>query len=292
MKLSTRSKLAIAALAYRAVHLGRGLAGLGDVVEVQRGGVRWRLDLAEGIDLSIWLLGAFEPATVRAYRRLVRPGATVLDVGANVGAHTLPLAELVGESGRVIAIEPTREGFAKLAANLALNPLLAKRVDCRQMVLAAAAEAAPPEAIVASWPLAGAEATDAHGGRAWSCEGARVATLDQLCAETGLARVDLIKLDVDGAEPDVLRGAEVTLGRDAPDMVIELAPYALERAGESLAGYVGLLTEHGYRLFDQRTDAMLPNDPDALGKLIPANGGLNVIARTPRRGVVSESDSR
>ena len=67
--------------------------------------INWRLDLLEGIDL----LGSFEPLTVRAYRGIVRPGDTVLDIGANVGAHTLPLAQLVGETCRVIA--PVRQGM-------------------------------------------------------------------------------------------------------------------------------------------------------------------------------------
>ena len=93
---------------------GRRLVGGGPELVTSRQGLTWQLDLREGIDLSIYLLGRFEPSTVRCYTRLVNPGDVVLDVGANIGAHTLPLARLVGEAGRVIAFELTRYAFLKL----------------------------------------------------------------------------------------------------------------------------------------------------------------------------------
>ena len=122
--LSTAQKIRIARVLSGGVIGLRRTLGLPSEVTTRRGGVRWRLDLTEGIDLSIYLLGAFEPATVKLYRRLVKPGDVVLDIGANIGAHVLPLAVLVGDAGRVIAFEPTRYACRKLQANLALNPRL------------------------------------------------------------------------------------------------------------------------------------------------------------------------
>ncbi len=95
---------------------------------MRRRGVAWTLDLREGIDFSIWLLGAFELSTVRAYQRILRPGAIVLDIGANIGAHTLHLARAVGTEGKVWAIEPTDYAMGKLKTNIALNPELAPRI--------------------------------------------------------------------------------------------------------------------------------------------------------------------
>ena len=103
----------------------RRMVGRGPLVETTRGGVRWNLDLGEGIDFAIWLRGCFEPSTLHALQRLVRPGATVLDIGANVGAHTLHLAAAVGSTGRVLAFEPVAESFRKLRTNVAANPSLA-----------------------------------------------------------------------------------------------------------------------------------------------------------------------
>jgi hypothetical protein len=67
---------------------------------VRRDGISWDLDLREGIDLYIYLAGRFEWGLSRILTSLVRPGDTVVDVGANVGAHALPLARAAGAEGR------------------------------------------------------------------------------------------------------------------------------------------------------------------------------------------------
>src|ERR1700730_18469952 len=107
MILKTTHKIAIATIASKGVLFTRRLVGLGSTADVSRRGIRWRLDLREGIDFSIYLLGSFAPSTVRTYAGLVESGDVVLDIGANIGAHTLPLARLVGPAGRVVAFDPT-----------------------------------------------------------------------------------------------------------------------------------------------------------------------------------------
>src|SRR5256885_16555480 len=97
--LTTKTKIALAGLAYRTIAKSRGLLGKSRQVEVRRGGVRWNLNLEEGIDFSIYLLGAFERSTVATLRELVKAGDVVLDIGANIGAHTLGRAKNVGAAG-------------------------------------------------------------------------------------------------------------------------------------------------------------------------------------------------
>src|SRR4051812_5528651 len=133
--MRTKTKIALAGLAYRAVRLVRSAVSLPDKIQVGRRGVTWALDLNEGIDFSIFLLGSFEPSTVGTLQYLVRPGDVVLDIGANVGSHTLRLAQFVGTAGRVYAFEPTDYAFQKLQKNLTLNPLLAARVTAEQIML-------------------------------------------------------------------------------------------------------------------------------------------------------------
>jgi len=72
--LTTKTKIALASLAYRCVAVARAVAGKDNSVVVNRGGLRWSLDLAEGIDFSIYLLGAFEPSTAATIQKLVKPG--------------------------------------------------------------------------------------------------------------------------------------------------------------------------------------------------------------------------
>jgi tRNA G37 N-methylase Trm5 len=122
MILTTRTKISLAALAYRTIAAGRAIVGKNDYATVRRGGLTWALDLREGIDFSIFLLGAFERSTVRTLKKLARPESVVFDIGANIGAHTLGLARNVGPAGRVFAFEPADFAFEKLKRNLALNP--------------------------------------------------------------------------------------------------------------------------------------------------------------------------
>lgn len=276
--LSTRLKIALAAFVQRMVIALRRLSGHGPNVEVQRSGLRWALDLDEGIDFSIWLLGAFERRTVAAYSRFVRPGMTVLDIGANIGAHTLPLARLVGPGGRLIAIEPTAWASGRLQANLALNPELADRVRVRQAMLTGRADAALPASLYASWPLQAGDVHPILRAQAKSTDGAQALMLDTLLERDGITRVDFVKLDVDGHECDVLRGGLTMFKRDRPAMVLELSPYILEEAGHSLDELLALLANCGYRLTALGSGRPLPMTPAELRQIIPANGGINAVA--------------
>ncbi|MBI4872206.1 MAG: FkbM family methyltransferase [Candidatus Riflebacteria bacterium] len=278
MPLSTRRKVQIAKALYHLVMLPRRCLGLSDRVEAIRDGIRWQLELSEGIDLALYL-SVYEPSTVRACRELVRPGTVVLDIGANVGAHTLRLARLVGPSGRVVAFEPTEFAFRKLHANLALNPELAGRVTPVQAMLTDRAGAAPPPEIYSSWPLTSDSRVHAkHCGSLQSAAGARVVTLDLALTELGLERVDFVKLDVDGFECVVLEGARNTLEAWHPTIVLELVPYHLEEAGRSLDDLVAILQRAGYELFDLDTRAPLPRSLEALQATCMADGGRNVLA--------------
>src|SRR5206468_4690697 len=107
LMLTTKTKVTLASLAYRCVAAARAVAGKNDSAIVNRGGLRWSLDLAEGIDFSIYLLGAFEPSTASTIQKLVKPGDVAFDIGANIAAHTLGIARLLGPEGRGLAVEPS-----------------------------------------------------------------------------------------------------------------------------------------------------------------------------------------
>lgn len=280
MPLSTRYKIALASAAYRFVSTARRLAGLGDRVKVARYGVRWSLDLSEGIDFAIYLLGRFEHETVRTYKKLLRPGATVLDIGANIGAHTLHLARCVGPQGRVIAFEPTAYAYAKLRTNIELNPDLGISIRTEQALLGEM-EGAANGRIYASWPLTNtAEAKHPkHLGRLMDLVGAHGTSLDHFVSAQNISAIDLIKIDVDGNECRVLRGATQTLARFRPPIIMELMPYGLEESGSSLEELLSLLDKSGYSLYGIPNFAQLTTKADALRELIPKNGSINVLCR-------------
>lgn len=282
-ELSTQRKIAIAQGLRSIVMCGRRVLGAGDRAQVRRGGIAWDLDLREGIDFAIFLLGGFELRTLRLYRRIIQPGATVLDIGANIGAHTLPFADMVGSTGRVVAFEPTEFAYAKLQRNLKLNPRLRERVTPLQMALVDSSTAQVPEQIYSSWPLDSEEGLHAvHRGRLRGTQGASAATLDDVVHSLKLERVDFIKLDVDGHEPEVLCGAAMTLTRFRPTVLLEWAPYLFGASSPKLDRAFAVLREAGYSAQVVGSQARHEIHSDVIAKLVPTGASVNLLLQGGR----------
>jgi len=245
---------------------------------VTRNGNRYELNLAEGIDLAVYL-GMYEPSTARALGRLIRPGAQALDIGANVGVHTVHMARLVGPHGRVFAFEPTTFAFAKMKRNLQINPGLQQRVVATQCFLGRTDLAPAPMTVYAGWPLRGG--TDLHPkhlGQPKPTDGISSRTLDAFLDEHGNPPIALVKLDVDGYECDVLAGSRRMHERDKPVFVMELAPYVLEEHGTSLDELLAYFTPLGYRFYDEHR----ANRSMSIEEILRATedgSSVNVIAR-------------
>ena len=208
-----------------------------------RGGVEWNIN---GTD-RIVLLPRFrtisenhEPEAWQAIMDAVRPGDTVVDVGASTGMYTLAFGKRVGPSGKVIAFEPDPRNFEVLRAHVALNGL-----EGRVEPVRAAVGSAPGTLSFSTGKGAYSHVTAAPGTDVVRVE---CLTLDRALAGR---RVDLLKIDVEGYEEEVLRGA-VELLRDpirAPRFLyLELHHWAWERAGLSTtkASVLRLLEECGY----------------------------------------------
>ncbi len=278
--LTTKTKIALLRLAQWPTLKLRRAFGCGSEVTVTRRKLRWHLDLEEGIDFAIFIFGAFELGTQAAYRRFVEPGAVVLDIGGNVGAHTLPLAALVGPAGKLIAFEPTAWAYDKLQKNIALNSSLAGCVVAEQMMLVESAGDALPKEIMASWPV-GPTPGEVHPlarGRHVSTKGAATESLDGYLARHAVTRVDFVKMDVDGYECAVLSGAAKMLRELRPAIVMELAPYLLEGKGESLGRLLAILSAAGYGLVDERHGRVLPMEEKWLQAWVPPGASRNVFA--------------
>jgi len=275
--ITTREKMAMARVLQLPVLAARRLSGRGPEVHTRRRGIAWCLDLREGIDFSIWLRGSFEPSTIAAYRRELKPGATVIDVGANMGSHTLEFARTVGPQGSVLACEPTAHVFARLLANLEANRDLRPRVHADQVMLMAAPDAALPAQLVSSWPLGSdPERDETSWGRPYPTTGARVSTMDRWVAEQNVERVDLIKLDVEGNECIVLDGAVDVLRRHRPVIVCEVFAQALMAQGRTVDELLQRFDDAGYRLETLRGH---PLSRTALARVERRGASTNVVAR-------------
>jgi FkbM family methyltransferase len=288
--MKTANKIAVARALHRLVRSGRAVAGRSGKGIFTRRGIVYELDLTEGIDLAIYLGGMFERRTALALGRLVEPSALVLDIGANIGAHTLPLADLVGPQGRVMAFEPTDFAFRKLKRNLDLNPSLAGRVESLHCFLSGNDQASVPAAVYSSWPLDAEQGLHAkHLGREMQTEQARARSLDRVLSEHAGRRVQLVKLDVDGYECEVLRGATSMVREMRPIFMMELSPYVLEERGASLDELLSYFLPNGYSFYNEWTRRRLPSTTKELQRLVGDGESINVVARVGRHAAAAIS---
>ena len=200
-----------------------------------RDGIRYKVDLSEVIDQGIWLYG-WEPNTIALLKRHISPGDTVIEVGANVGAHTLLLARLVGPRGTVYAFEPTDYAQTKLRTNMDLNPDLKARIVIRSELVTNHAGQTPARRIKSSFPVRSSAIRD-------ELVQAPAIALDS----QSFAKVDFLKIDVDGYDYKVLEGATELIKRFRPFVLIELCESALSAQGDSVRDIIRLLTLFGYR---------------------------------------------
>lgn len=183
---------------------------------------------------SLDAYGEFSEGEIEVFRQFVRPGMVVVEVGANIGAHTVFLAQQVGPTGHVLAFEPQRLVFQTLCANLAINSIANTRV------WQAAVGAAPSEIIV---PMLDPNTEHNFGGLGLGGHlmGERVPlmTLDGL----NLAQCHLLKIDVEGMEQQVLEGARQLVARCQPILYVE------NDRREKAAALIRLIDELGYNMY-------------------------------------------
>lgn len=184
-----------------------------------------------GVGAHLLMNGEWEPAHVRLMRRLVRPGQTCLDIGAHCGFFSVVLSGLVGREGRLVAFEPNPRLFGLLARSLRVNGF--ERSGVAEAFNLALSDAAG-EAVLrvpASNPGGGsltAPPPPMDDGEAWSEHRVRTALLDSLGLE-GEGPL-FAKIDAEGSEYRILRGAEQTLAREGPVAILmEFTPELIAR---------------------------------------------------------------
>lgn len=233
-------------------------------------GIRYELNLNEVIDSSIYFLGAYEPHLVSAVKKLIKQGDTVLDVGANVGCHALLFSKLAGPQGRVIAFEPTTRAFQKLRRNRELNlEVCTKNLVLEKMAIGDRSVKSQPVQFRSSWRLFGPIDQIEH-------ELLDISTIDEYLEKHELTRVDFIKIDVDGYEYKVIKGALRTLQVHKPVLVMEFGHYTLEGVGDRLEDLVDCLFSLGYAIRRDEEFYLFRNRSEIL-TAVPPDSTINVI---------------
>ena len=199
-------------------------------------GVVFELDLRQSLHRAVYL-NLFSLELRRAVLPLLRPDDLVVDVGANFGFWALPAAR---RGCRVIAVEPVPDTRARLAANAARNGL-AERVE-----IVAEALSDSRDSLTIAVPGGESGQASAHPGERDDVASFSVAatTLDELLGDRS---VRFLKIDVEGHEPAVLRGAgRVLASGQIQYVLIELAGAVMARSGGSAAALIDVLEGHGY----------------------------------------------
>jgi FkbM family methyltransferase len=164
---------------------------------------------------SLDIYGEFSESEVEVFRKYIKPGDTVLDVGANIGAHTVPLSQIVGDSGIVFAFEPERGNYYTLCGNVAINNL--KNVIAHQLAVG-------DKAGTIKVPFIDTPLNSNYGGLELDKDYSNIphyivpcVTIDDLHLE----KCSFIKIDVEGMEKNVLMGCTKTIKRLHPILYVE-----------------------------------------------------------------------
>jgi FkbM family methyltransferase len=209
-----------------------------------RSGQRFWLNPTLYVDKCLVDHGVFEEKSSSQVCKLIKPGDTVIDVGANIGYYTVMMANLVGPNGRVIAFEPTKYYGDVLRRNLEENNIRNVQVlplglsDRRQKL----------------WiDIANSSATlhTPGGGKSSQREEIELVTLDELFDISSMPRLDFVKVDIDGHEPLFLRGAWGTLNRCSPTVLMEVNALNYREAGFDPAKVYDELRQRGFFVYDE-----------------------------------------
>jgi FkbM family methyltransferase len=231
----------------------------------------------------------YEPEVAAILMRTLKPGDTVLDVGANVGFFSVLAGALIGEEGRVFCFEPDPENSFRLQENLLLN-----RLGTAEVINAPVSNQLGQVEFYLN--------KDNKGGNAlWNpglfpgndqsliapeAISMQATTLDHVAEQHDLQKIKLIKIDTEGSEQLVLEGAEQILaGARVPFIIAELHEFGLAQNGHTQASLRCLMKSRGYDTFALSKDGAMPI-------LIPENTTLtsdyylNILFSTP--DVISE----
>jgi FkbM family methyltransferase len=194
------------------------------------------------ITRSLKLYGEWSQGECDLYARIVKPGDTVVEVGSNIGTHTVPLAQLAGDKGTVIAFEPLEENF-----NLLMQNTLSVRTQTQRIKQALGNGEDGHFIRTGNHTTSGSEF---NGGQRFDDFLEKQRALDGWA----LKRLDFMKLDCEGSELSVLKGAEKAIMRFRPILYVENNP------GPQVEEMILWLHQHGYRLHQHQIPLYNPNN--------------------------------
>ncbi len=224
--------------------------------KIHRDGIVLHVDISDY--LGHYYYFGFVDASHHALEQLCLPAMVVLDIGTNLGYTALRLAKKASE-GMVIGFEPDPQNFALCQKNLAANNF--SNLHVHNVGLGAARKTAIMETRV-SFNRGGNRINEsiADGERI------EVHRLDDYYNSLGVSRIDLMKIDVEGYELQILRGAEKVIREHRPKLFVEVDDNNLKDQGDSAELLIGFLKNLGYRISDAETGTAVESGHDLINK--------------------------
>jgi len=268
----TKIKMQLAKILYHVLRL----FFRSDKQVVCRHGINFELYLNEGIDLHTFVFGGFQKHVYHNKLIKIAPDNVIFDVGGNVGIMSLFFAKQASK-GHVHSFEPTYYAIEKFKRNLQLNPELYKRITLKQSFVSSESSLKSDLVAYSSWPVVQTEEIthSIHCGVAKNTENVPCTSLDDYAAREGINKVDLIKIDTDGHELNVLKGAKQILKNFRPKIIFEIGIYIMEEYNILFKDYDELFQKHHYALYTVKGKKI---DEKNYHVYIPKFGTIDVLA--------------
>ena len=246
-------------------------------IQVSRDNIHYMLDLSEGIDLSIFMFGSYQSHIFKNTYYKIPEDAVIFDIGASMGCMTLQFAR-AASNGHAFAFEPADFAYKKLLKNIDLNPGLKPRITPVKRFASEKTMAAPHLFAIASWrtDCLNSKGHPVHGGVQRNTSLASSVTLDDFCRENEIKKVTLIKIDTEGHELSVIKGARQILTQYKPVIIFEVGKYMLDEQKIKFVEFYDILNDCGYRLFALQNGSKITREN--YSDIIPKRSTIDIIA--------------
>lgn len=210
-------------------------------------GIRMKVDISKSMGAAIYWRGAHDWRPLFVLEQKLKAGATFIDIGANQGEYALWALRKVGLEGKVIAFEPMDSLYLQLQENFKLNPKFKQVLIPVKMGLSDQpgeislyGKEGDNEGVNTIFP------TDSHNVLIQKIV---LDTLDNQLAAIGCNEVDVVKIDVEGAELQVLKGCILTIKKYSPQFIIEINQEACRAAGYGAEEILHFLKQYSYSFY-------------------------------------------
>jgi FkbM family methyltransferase len=221
-------------------------------------GFKFKIKLSPKRDVDrLFYLGHFESATLKLFSDMIKSESIIFDVGANIGIYSLIAAKKIKTPGKIFAFEPSEWAFNRLKENISLNS-----VNSIELINKAVSNYNGKT----DFYLCEDDAYNSLGSEPMQKVVAKkivaVITLDNFCANEKIDKINILKIDTEGADFLVLKGAAGLLSKEqAPVIFCEYNRYTKASKDFELNDMLTFLEESNYHLYELKDNTLIPFDP-------------------------------